>query len=148
MSVRQVGLCLVTVLAVGLGGCATSLDLPESWYAQYAKNYVGIFKCGKSGQISEDTVSIGNQLFLSHLSKFNFDKIRLEKEVNWQMDRPMKVTDCQEVGRTISAWLTETPAQCSTPQQSTYEMGRAFTNAMPKQTICNRAGSQIFCSTY
>lgn len=26
--------------------------------------------------------------------------------------------------------------------------GKAFTNPMPKQTICNRIGTQTFCSTY
>ena len=144
MSVRQVVLCLVSV--VGLSGCA-SYTFQKHGYYYFAYRMSAIDSCPRSGYMSPDVAATGKQILKQRFATATFDKNLLDQEYGKLSSRNYSIEQCRGVSVDIAEWRQTLNQQ----QQEINEMNRAaenFKNSMPKHTYCNRIGTQVFCNSY
>lgn len=147
MSVRKISLVLLAVLS--LSACA-SYSFSKKDYGAFAYAWAGAMQCPKSGYMDSATADKGIQIMRQRLATATYDQDSLSQAVNKAMKGPFATVACEEVAGIIQGWDSQmTQQQQRNPATSgSYEAGKAFTDVMPKQTICNRVGTQMFCSTY
>lgn len=144
MSVRQVVLCLVSV--VGLSGCA-SYTFQDTDYGSFAKAWANTHSCNEQGFIDSDVAASGVQHMKRRLSYSQHDQNRLNAAINSLSSNKPSISECRVLAMQIRGWEKQQAQQ----QQEINEMNRAaenFKNSMPKQTYCNRIGTQVFCNSY
>ena len=144
MSVRQVVLCLVSV--VGLTGCA-SYSFTESDYSSFAYSWVAVQTCSEYGHMDADTAAAGMLFMRKKLGQASYDKVALERAIYKAKQGSITPSECRKLSVTVKGWEKQQAQQ----QQEINELNRAaenFKNSMPKQTYCNRIGTQVFCNTY
>lgn len=140
MSVRQAILVLVSV--VGLAGCAT--PLPEPMYSNYGTAYSNLTSCVQQGYISPASAAIGYDILNGHIANHTYDAARLQEEVSSRSARKQTESFC----KTFEAQMLTRDRQLTRQRQETREINDAIRAATPKQTYCNKIGTQVFCNTY
>ncbi|EKD22492.1 MAG: hypothetical protein ACD_85C00009G0004 [uncultured bacterium] len=148
MQARHLVLSLVS--AVGLMGCA-SYTFKHSDYDYFAHHWVGIQSCSRQGLIDTETASTGVQLLNRRAATATYDKEQLDRAGDIYRKRVFTSEACRTIAVNILSWQKELGQQAASNKEM-HNAGKAFSdsmqNARPKQTVCNRLGTQVFCSTY
>lgn len=139
MSVRQAGFCLSILV---LAGCAT--PLPDATYEQVATGQAALQSCVAAGYMRPEVAAQGIDLMNSHVSRYVYDRTRLENEIKSRSARQQTEAQCKKHETDIFA----TKIKQDRNRQETREMNEAIRAATPKQTYCNKIGNQVFCNTY
>jgi len=148
MAVRQVVLFLVS--AIGLHGCATQ-SLAKGDYDRIAHTWASIARCSESGRMDADTASTGQQIIRQRLANSTYDKDLMDAALRRFSQNRFYDETCRATAVTILGWEKQRNQQRQ-DRQETNEALRSATEsiraATPKQTYCNKIGTQVFCSTY
>lgn len=145
MFVRLSGLCLAVV---GLVGCATGPAFTTGEdYISFSETWVATHACSKAGHLDAKTAATGISFMQNRLNRTQHDPALLQREIGVASRKTWGIEGCRSLAVAIHGW-TNQQAQQRQEASDIREAGKAFTNSMPKQTICNRIGSQTFCSTY
>lgn len=142
LSARLSSLCLV---AFGLVGCASTPAFTTGEdYIRFAETWSATHSCSRSGNLDASTAATGIAIMQTKLKQTRHDAALLQREIGTANKKTWSVEGCRSLAVAIHGWSNQQSSSAS----SAYEAGKAFTNSMPKQTICNRIGTQTFCSTY
>lgn len=148
MQARHLVLSLVS--AVGLMGCA-SYTFSSNDYKHFAFQWAAAHSCSRDGLMDADTAATGIQIMENRLRTATFDRGLLDQEINKIGKNGFAPEGCRNAAVTILGWQKKV-AQQRQDAADGYQAGKAFSdsvqNARPKQTVCNRLGTQVFCSTY
>ena len=145
MSVRFAGLCLV---AFGLVGCASApAFVTGEDYIKFSETWSAIHSCSRAGNLDPSTAANGIAVMQNRISQTKHDPSLLKREIQTADKKSWSVENCRSLSVAIHGWGNQL-AQQRQQAADMAEAGKAFTNSMPKQTICNRIGTQMFCSTY
>lgn len=143
--------CLVAcfVGSLVLVGCAS--PLPEHVYENYGTTHANLTSCVQQGYISPSSAAIGYDILNGHVANHSYDSARLQSEVSSRSARKQSESFC----RTFEAQMLSRDRQLSRQRQDRQETNEALRSATeairaatPKQTYCNKIGTQVFCSTY
>lgn len=142
MLARFSGLCLVVI---GLVGCSSAPAFTTGEdYIRFSETWAATNSCSRAGNLDASTAAAGIAVMQNRLKQTRYDAALLQREIGTAEKKTWSVESCRSLAVAIHGWSTRSNASVS----SSYEAGKAFTDAMPKQTICNRVGTQMFCSTY
>lgn len=143
-SSRLSGLCLVG--AVILSGCA-SYKFSSNDYEHFAFQWSAANYCSKVGLMDAETAATGMRLMTRKLSNSTYDPALLNQAVGKFNGRTFAPEGCRNAAVTINGWKNILTAQ-KEDDAETARLSDAFKNTAPKQTYCNRIGTQLLCNTY
>ena len=141
MMVRQAVLVLVSL--VGLSGCA-SYTFKSHDYDYVAYHSVAINSCGGQGLMDADTAATGNRIIKRRLATADYDHTELLRTIGKFEKRSFDAQACRNASVAVLGWQKEISQQ----RQDTRETNEAIRAVTPKQTYCNKIGTQVLCSTY
>ena len=143
MLARFSGLCLT---ALALVGCA-SAPLSGNEYKTFAAQWAAAEYCRDTGQMDSGAVVDGMLAIEKRLATKTYDEALLAQETNKYRRMRHTPTNCTNLAVTFDTYKNQ-QVQQRQGMADRRDVGKAFTDAMPKQTICNRVGTQMFCSSY
>lgn len=133
-----------------LAGCASNQrqPLPEEMYARFSGMYIELSKCGASGYIDPELASFGLSQMRGTLSNYSFDRALMEESFK---NRQSIITPTKEDCNKLAMEIHDAKRQVAINQQNSaaqQQQLQSILNNSPKQTYCNKFGSQVMCSTY
>ncbi len=144
-------LFVVAVMATSmLAGCASRprQPLPDEGYTKFSVLYIEVSKCGASGYIDPELASFGLSQMRSFLSDYSYDPALMEESFK---NRQSIITVTQEECNKIAMNIHDAKRRVATNQQNSaaqQQQLQTILNNSPKQTYCNKFGTQVMCSTY
>ena len=134
----KLGCVFIPLLA--LLGCAS--PMPDQYYESVPWDWYVMNVCATKGQMPAETAATGRRLISQTLSNYTYDRVRLNYSTRIATLGEAPVT--QEMCNTLAVKIIEKqhvlPSQYN---QSTEPANFGF----PKQTTCNRIGTQTFFTT-
>jgi hypothetical protein len=140
---------MATVATSLLAGCASRPLKPmtQEEYTQYSVDYVGISKCGELGYMDTELASFGLSQMRSSLTYYSYDAARMAANFKHMQTQTPTQENCNKVAMQIH----DLKRRVATNQQNSavqQQQLQSILNNSPKQTYCNKFGSQVMCSTY
>lgn len=113
-----------------------------------AGQWVGARKCGKLGLMGLEVASFGAQYIEGLLTQYTVDPSSMSIAVS-AADTAYTVDAawCNAASMQILAKMREAK-QRGAVVSAEQKVWTDLANSQPKRTICNRVGTQTFCSTY
>jgi hypothetical protein len=132
----RIGLLAALVL---LTGCSS---LSEGKRNYFARAWIGLHNCQAKGLMDAQTAGMGRAWINSQLSKS--DAVQLNASVKELAPQAPQFVqgDCDRLAGDLQG-LRE--VERSQPSEDTQVV---YTPVVPRQTYCNRFGTQTFCSSY
>lgn len=139
MRFYQVALCLGSLVLVG---CASAL--PDSMYENAGYGQAAMNSCVRQGFMRPEVAAQGQEIMYRFINQHTYDRARLESEIASRSARRQTEAQCKKIETDILA----TKYKQDRNRQDAREMNEAIRAATPKQTYCNKVGTQVFCSSY
>lgn len=142
---------IVAIVATSmLAGCASRprQPLPEEMYARFSGMYIELSKCGAAGYIDPELASFGLSQMRGTLSNYSYDMALMEESFK---NRQPIITAKQEECNKIAMEIHDAKRRVATNKENAaaqQQQLQSILNNAPKQTYCNKFGSQVMCSTY
>lgn len=132
----RIGLLVTAML---MTACST---MTASEHKYYASSFIGVHKCQDAGYMDATTAGKGRAWINSRATPADAAKIR---EVGMAIEPSLPAVTQQYCDRLAGDLLGAAGMQQSQPTGGgqTY-----YTPQLPKQTYCNKIGTQVICSTY
>ena len=132
----------VILVVLGVAGCATAPkpEMTEQQYSEASRNWYALQKCNQLGYIPPDVAASGVHNFNQNLAGYSFDAGKLTAMAR-MLESSYSPTpgDCNQIALVIH---TNTPKVVA--QQPAY----AAPVYAPKNTFCNRVGTQMLCNSF
>lgn len=122
--------------------------MPDYQYPQFASNWVSAHRCGESGQTSPETASLAIQYLQSSLGAYTYDAVRLDKVI-LEMDglTPTDAT-CNRMAMEVASVRRRIDQNNAAVESNQKAWADVLKSSTPKQTYCNKIGTQTLCTTY
>ncbi len=140
----------MALVLVALTGCATTKpEMSSNDYAKYSRSWVAVHSCNTQGFIDSSTAATGLRYVQSNINQFTFNPNTLKENMDWLVanNKPTPETDCRKLALTIQQRKQQIElnnSNASIQQQALQDLN----NNRPKQTYCNKIGTQALCTTY
>ena len=140
----------MALVLVALTGCATTKpEMSSNDYAKYSRSWVAVHSCNTQGFIDRSTAATGLRYVQSNINQFIFNPDTLKENMDWLVvnNKPTPETDCRKLALTIQQRKQQielNTTNASIQQQALQDLN----NNRPKQTYCNKIGTQVLCTTY
>lgn len=144
---------LVVMFSVGvsvlvLSGCAvTKPHLSMVQYGQAAAEEFEVEQCGVSGRMALETVALGKTFIRQTLSRYQYDVGMLNESFR-NAQRGASTPSYETCNKHAIKILAIKQQQASAQATRTNQAAESSSFNFPKQTICNRIGTQTFCTSY
>ena len=132
----------VILLALGVAGCAAlpKPEMTEQQYSEASRNWYALHQCNQQGFIPPEVVASGVHLITQNLAGYSYDSGKLDAMVRiLERSYSPTVGDCNQIALVIH---TNTPKVVA--QQPAY-VAPVY---VPKNTFCNRVGTQMLCNSF
>ena len=127
-------LLIVSLLTFSLIGCA-SAPLPDNYYDQLAKQFIGAQKCGAKGFMPAETAAMAIQFTKNKLNDYTYDRPRMVERLKVYNDVLMVA---QEECNTIAMWAMGVKGNKTT----------APVQYAPRTTNCSTYFGQTHCTSF
>ena len=140
----------LVILFITLSGCATTKpEMLSNDYAKYSRSWVAVHSCNTQGFIDSGTAATGLRYVQSNINHFTFNPDTLKENMDWVAgnSNPITETECRKLALVIQQRKQQIElnnSNASIQQQALQDLN----NNRPKQTYCNKIGTQVFCTTY
>ena len=136
---------LMSVLLGGLllGGCATANQMmADDQYESFARSFYGITQCSDSGRLPADVTAKGINILKGKINTYQYYPERLKAfvELKASEGNTPSDADCNQLAVIIHS-QSQVNATYNQPVQN-YQINQ------PRNTVCNRIGTQTMCTTY
>ena len=145
--------CVLVACFVGslvLSGCSTYTFTSHD-YDYVAYHSAAIRACSEKGLMPPDAAATGNLIIRQRLTTSDYDRSELDRTIGKFEKRNFDTQACRNATVAVIGWQKEISQQRE-DRRETNEALRSATEsiraATPKQTYCNKMGTQVFCSTY
>ena len=148
---KVLGRLVCGALVLGVVGCAGSKPVLEPLgYAQFASSYVALPMCVQAKKINTEQSALAREGLDRSISGFDYETDRLEKHMNGLRNSAKQVPDVmcvqlaeaaatRKLQREVELAKASAPTTVNTPTVPIYQ---------PRNTYCNKIGTQVFCNTY
>lgn len=142
---------LTSLFTILLIGCASRprAELSDFGYQYASQAYATVQRCGIAGYIDPGTASLGTMYVKAkYFTGVSVDQARFSGAVQQLLNSARPTTEeCNQLAMDIHQRKREIGAHNEMVKASEEEL-RNITNNRPKQTYCNRVGTQTLCTTY
>lgn len=138
------------VISVVLAGCATTKpEMTEEKYVEYARLHTALNYCGSSGHMDAGTAAQGLTYISSGLTRYIYYPERLKGNIEYvqQYEESPSIAVCNQLAMLVHDRKQQIVIQ-NDNAKSNQEAVNQVSTGWPKQTYCNRFGSQTLCTTY
>ena len=139
------------LVSLVLTGCATAPkpEMSDAQYTEVGKGWIAIQACTKRGVISPEVSATGQRYLEGTLGNAAYDKNTLNARINWLRKNTGDPTDaeCNLLAAAIYKRQQQITLHNENVQMQQDQINQMNTN-LPKQTYCNKIGTQMFCNTY
>jgi hypothetical protein len=144
-------LAVLGVAAAALTGCASAPKPIMSLDEQSKGGFLmaGLNQCTANGMMDAYIASRGRGFLESRLNKFAYDPANVQAGFDKAMrsGKEPSRADCASMAITVHTWIGEVNAVNEREARDRQIMQDAVNNR-PRNTYCNRVGTQTLCSTY
>jgi hypothetical protein len=137
-----------------LTSCASAPKTPlsDAGYAAMAREFVGAAQCAKAGHVTPEIAALGWRYTRASLGTYSFDPERMRSTAE-TVDRTAITSHEWCVGMAMAIeskrlQIEQNNASNAANKKEWTDAVNSFNNSMPKQTYCNKIGTQVLCSTY
>lgn len=123
-------------------------QMTENLYLSFAYSWNAIHKCAAAGYMPPDTAALGIRYMESSLSKFSYTEYSLANALAKQKDVSLTLAECNTEAVSIHNMKQQIDIHNAAVDQRQAETQRILESTRPKQTQCNRIGTQVFCNTF
>ena len=130
------------LLALGIAGCATTPkpELTEQQYSEASKQWYALHKCNQQGYIPPEVAASGVRLFNQNLVGYSYDSGKLTAMARtWENSYSLSSGECNQMALVIHTNIPKVVAQQPAYAAPVY---------VPKNTFCNRVGTQMLCNSF
>jgi len=141
----------ILLTAVLLGGCATSprVELSDFGYKYASMAYVDPYRCGTSGYISAETASLGvAYVKAKYFTGVIVDEARFNASTNQLLQSSVEPNkeQCNKIAMDIYSQKRMIDANNRMVESSQAETQNIINNTRVRTTVCNKAGTGMFCT--
>jgi hypothetical protein len=133
---------------VVLAGCASARPpMSDAAYPTVASDWTTINACGRAGYLDPDTAALGQDMIRTYLMQKTVNQQKLEEAIKASPAQQVTRERCNDFAMGIASRKRQIAihnASVDAEQKATQDA----INNRPKQTYCNRIGTQTLCSSY
>lgn len=142
----------IFLIATLLVGCGTTplAPLSDFGYKYSSEAFASVWRCGASGLIDPATAALGLTYVKSkYFTGVTVDRNRFNAAVDQLIKAPNEPNriECNTIAMDIHEQKRRIDINNQSVSASQDELSKILNNT-PKNTYCNKIGTQVFCTTY